>query len=79
MDLAGRYGLNWDIYGGARASGSAGTYADVLACDLARRATSAFVVSDSGYVWSPDGIVDYIDNLQYDATTISRLVGTCRS
>ena len=34
--------------------------------------TSAFVVSDSGYAYPPDGIVHYIDNLQYDGTTISR-------
>jgi len=65
-------GPNWDINGGTCGFRFAATYAEVLACHAGATVTSAFVVSDSGYAYPPEGYVHYIDNLQYDDTTISR-------
>jgi hypothetical protein len=62
---------NWDNNGGTCGFQFQRTYQEVLACHAGTTVTSAYVVSDSGWL-HPEGYVNYIDNLQYDGTTISR-------
>ena len=62
---------NWDNNGGACGFRYQTTYQEVLACHPATTVTSAYVVSDSGWL-HPEGYTHYIDNLQYDGTTISQ-------
>ena len=62
---------NWDSNGGTCGFRYQATYQEVLACHPATTVTSAYVVSDSGWM-HPEGYVNYIDNLQYDGTTISQ-------
>ena len=62
---------NWDNNGGTCGFRYQRTYQEVLACHPATTVTSAYVVSDSGWL-HPEGYVNYIDNLQYDGATISQ-------
>lgn len=64
-------GMNWDSNGLTCGYQYATTYAAVLACHPGATVTSAYVVSDSGWL-HPEGYVHYIDNLQYGGVTISQ-------
>lgn len=62
---------NWDNNGGTCGYLYQTTYDAVRACHPGATVTAAFLVSDSGYAY-PEGYTHYIDNLEYDGTTISR-------
>ena len=61
---------NWDNNGGDCGFLYQTNYDALLACHPGAMVTSAFLVTDSGYAY-PEGYTHYIDNLQYDGTTIS--------
>ncbi|HET7195324.1 MAG TPA: hypothetical protein VFI99_10075 [Nocardioides sp.] len=69
---------DWDNNGGPCGFRYQTTYQEVLACHPSTTVTSAYVVSDSGWL-HPEGYVNYIDNLPYDGTTISHPADNGRS
>lgn len=63
---------DWDNNGGSCGFLYEKSYATVLACHADTTVTSAYIVSDSGWLYPSSGYVQYIDNLQYDGYTISQ-------
>ncbi|HVB43654.1 MAG TPA: hypothetical protein VNF47_13245 [Streptosporangiaceae bacterium] len=62
---------DWDNGGGSCGSLYEQTYATVIACHAGATVTSAYIVSDSGWLY-PSGYQNYIDNITYNGTTISQ-------
>jgi hypothetical protein len=63
---------DWDNKGGTAGCPSyEQTYATLVACHPGATVTSVIVVSDSGFLY-PSGYTNYIDNISYDGTVITR-------
>ena len=67
-------GTDWDNNGGTCGFLYEQTYSVVTACHAGATVTSAYVVTDSGWLY-PTGYTNYIDNIQYGGTTISQPSG----
>jgi hypothetical protein len=65
--------LDWDNNGGGIGCGYLyeTSYASVLGCHAGATVTSAYIVTDSGWLY-PDGYVNNIDNIQFGGSTISQ-------
>ena len=61
---------NWDSVGGPCVFRFEQTYQAALACHPGATVTAAFIVSDSGWLNAP--YKNWIDNIQYDGSTISQ-------
>jgi len=61
---------DWDNNGGTCGFLYEHSYATVVACHPLATVTSAYIVSDSGWLY-PSGYQNYIDNISYNGTTIS--------
>ena len=62
---------DWDNNGGTCGFLYEQSYATVVACHSGATVTSAYVVTDSGWLY-PNGYVNYIDNIQYNGTVLSQ-------
>jgi hypothetical protein len=62
---------DWDNSGGTCGFQYEQSYSTVVACHPGATITSAYIVSDSGWLY-PSGYQNYIDNISYNGTTISQ-------
>jgi hypothetical protein len=62
---------NWDVTGGTCGYKYHDQYDDAVACMGASVVTSAFMVTDSGWLY-PTGYTNWVDKIQYGGKTISQ-------